>query len=102
VLDAVRAVKMFHQVHCPVLGIVENMSVFVCPDCGEEEEIFGRGGGERMAAEEETKLLGRVPLYGEIRESGDAGTPLVLAHPEHPASRTFMQIARLIVEQMPQ
>jgi ATP-binding protein involved in chromosome partitioning len=101
VLDAVRAVKMFRQVHCPVLGIVENMSVFVCPDCGDEEEIFGRGGGERMAAEEGCKLLGRIPLYGEICHSGDSGTPLVLARPEHPASRVFMEVARQIVQQMP-
>jgi ATP-binding protein involved in chromosome partitioning len=101
VLDAVRAVKMFHQVHCPILGIVENMSVFVCPDCGEEEEFFGHGGGERMAAEEQTRLLGRIPIYGEIRESGDNGKPLVLAHPEHPASQVYVQIARQIVEQMP-
>jgi ATP-binding protein involved in chromosome partitioning len=101
VLDAVRAAKMFHQVHCPMLGIVENMSLFVCPDCGEEEEIFGRGGGERMAAEEGCRLLGRIPIYGEIRESGDSGTPLVLARPEHPASRVFMEIARQIVKQMP-
>jgi ATP-binding protein involved in chromosome partitioning len=101
VLDAVRAVKMFNQVHCPLLGIVENMSLFVCPDCGEEEEIFGRGGGERMAAEEETKLLGRIPIHGEIRESGDSGMPLVMARPEHPASRIFMEIARQIVREMP-
>ncbi len=102
VLDAVRAVKMFRQVHCPLLGVVENMSVFVCPDCGEEEEIFGRGGGERMAAEEHTRLLGRIPIYGEIRASGDAGTPLVLAHPDHPASRVFMDIARQVVALMPE
>ncbi len=102
VLDAVRAVKMFRQVHCPLLGIVENMSVFVCPDCGEEEEIFGRGGGERMAAEEHTRLLGRIPIHGEIRASGDAGTPLVLAHPGHPASRVFMDIARQVVALMPE
>ncbi len=102
VLDAVRAVKMFHHVHCPVLGIVETMSVFVCPDCGEEEEIFGRGGGERMAQEEGTELLGRIPIYGEITASGDRGMPLVMAHPDHPATRVFMAIARRIAEQMPE
>ncbi len=101
VLDAVRAIKMFHQVHCPILGIVENMSVFVCPDCGEEEEIFGRGGGERMASEEGARLLGRIPIYGEIRESGDRGMPIVLANPGHPASKAFIEIARQIAGQMP-
>jgi ATP-binding protein involved in chromosome partitioning len=101
VLDALRAVKMFRQVHCPMLGVIENMSLFVCPDCGETEEIFGRGGGERLACEEETKLLGRVPIYGEIRESGDNGMPITLARPDHPASQVFMEIARQIVKQMP-
>ena len=101
VLDAVRAVKMFNQVHCPVLGIVENMSLFVCPDCGQEEEIFGRGGGERMAAEQGTRLLGRIPIESEIRESGDRGTPLVMSQPENQASRIFLEIARQIVHQMP-
>ena len=62
VLDALRAVKMFRQVHCPILGVVENMSVFICPDCGEREEIFGHGGGARLAAEEGTRLIGRIPL----------------------------------------
>ena len=98
-LDAVRAVKMFRQVHCPVLGIVENMSLFVCPDCGEGEELFGRGGGERMAAEEGTGLLARIPINGEIRESGDNGMPLV-GRPAHPAS-IFLEIARQIVERWP-
>ncbi|HEY2104691.1 MAG TPA: Mrp/NBP35 family ATP-binding protein [Candidatus Binataceae bacterium] len=101
VLDAVRAVRMFNQVHCPVLGIVENMSLFVCPDCGEEEEIFGRGGGERMAAEQGTTVLGRIPIYPEIRQSGDGGMPIVMASPEHPASRIFIEVARQIVGLMP-
>ena len=101
VLDALRAVKMFRQVHCPLLGVVENMSVFVCPDCGEREDIFGHGGGERLAAEEGTRLLGRVPIYGEIRDSGDRGMPITLAAPEHPASQAFLEIARQIVRQMP-
>jgi ATP-binding protein involved in chromosome partitioning len=102
VLDALRAVKMFRQVHCPVLGVVENMSLFVCPDCGEPEEIFGHGGGERLAAQEGTRLLGRVPLYPEIRASGDEGMPLTLARPDHPASQVFIEIAREIVRQMPE
>jgi ATP-binding protein involved in chromosome partitioning len=101
VLDAVRAVRMFNQVHCPVLGIVENMSLFVCPDCGEEEEIFGRGGGERMAAEQGTTVLGRIQIYPEIRQSGDGGMPIVMASPEHPASRIFIEVARQIVGLMP-
>ena len=102
VLDALRAVKMFRQVHCPILGVVENMSVFICPDCGEQEEIFGHGGGARLAAEEGTRLIGRIPLEGTIRDSGDRGMPITLAAPEHPASQAFLEIARQIVRQMPQ
>ena len=102
VLDAQRAVKMFRHVHCPILGVVENMSVFVCPDCGEAEEIFGHGGGDRLAAEEGTKVLGRIPIQNEIRDSGDRGMPITLAAPEHPTSQAFLEIAREIVRQMPE
>jgi len=95
-LDATRAVKMFRQVHCPILGVVENMSYFVCPDCGERDELFGHGGGERMAAEEGTQLLARIPIYPELRQTGDDGTPITIAKPEHPASVAFMELARRI------
>jgi ATP-binding protein involved in chromosome partitioning len=101
-LDAIRAVKMFRQVHCPILGIVENMSYFVCPDCGERDEIFGSGGGERLAADENVGVLARVPIFQEIRESGDRGTPIVVAMPEHPASEAFRNLARSVVAAMPQ
>jgi ATP-binding protein involved in chromosome partitioning len=97
-LDANRAVKMFRQVHCPILGVVENMSYFVCPDCGERDELFGEGGGERMAKEEGTRVLGRLPIYPDVREAGDAGKPIVIANPRHPASAAFIEIARQIVE----
>ncbi|MGH7814991.1 MAG: Mrp/NBP35 family ATP-binding protein [Candidatus Binataceae bacterium] len=96
-LDATRAVKMFRQVHCPLLGVVENMSYFVCPDCGERDEIFGYGGGERMAAEEGAPLLARVPLFPEVREAGDAGEPIVIANPNHPASAAYFDLARAVV-----
>ena len=95
-LDATRAVKMFRQVHCPILGVVENMSYFVCPDCGERDELFGHGGGERMAAEEGTQLLARIPIYPDVRQAGDEGVPITIAKPEHPASRAFMELARRI------
>jgi ATP-binding protein involved in chromosome partitioning len=97
-LDANRAVKMFRQVHCPILGVVENMSYFVCPDCGERDELFGAGGGERMAQEEGTRVLGRLPIYPDVREAGDAGKPIVIANPRHPASAAFVEIARQIVD----
>jgi ATP-binding protein involved in chromosome partitioning len=95
-LDATRAVKMFRQVHCPILGVVENMSYFVCPDCGERDELFGYGGGERMAAEEGTQLLARIPIYPDVRQAGDDGMPIVVANPAHPASIAFLELARRI------
>jgi ATP-binding protein involved in chromosome partitioning len=102
VADAMRAVKMFRQVHCPLLGVVENMSYFVCPDCGERDEPFGQGGGEKMSHAEVMPLLGRVPIYPEIRQTGDDGMPLVLAHPNHPASAVFVELARQVASVMPQ
>ncbi len=100
-LDATRAVKMFRQVHCPILGIVENMGVFVCPDCGEREEIFGHGGADKMAAEESLPVLARVPIYTEIREGGDRGVPITVANPKHPASLAYIDLAKKIVALMP-
>jgi ATP-binding protein involved in chromosome partitioning len=100
--DALRAVRMFRQVHCPLLGVVENMSYFVCPDCGERDEPFGHGGGERMSHTEAIPLLSRIPIYPEIRETGDNGMPLVLAHPNHPASAAFTELARQVASVMPQ
>lgn len=100
-LDAVRAVQMFRQVHCPLLGVVENMSYFVCPDCGERDELFGEGGGGRMAKAEGIDLLARIPIDQSVCEAGDSGMPIVLANPEHPASQAFMELARRVAAQMP-
>jgi ATP-binding protein involved in chromosome partitioning len=100
--DALRAVRMFRQVHCPLLGVVENMSYFVCPDCGERDEPFGHGGGEKMSRAEGMPLLVQVPIYPEIRETGDGGMPLVLAHPHHLASAAFIELARQVADAMPQ
>jgi len=100
--DALRAVRMFRQVHCPLLGVVENMSYFECPDCGERDELFGAGGGERMAHAEAMELLARLPLLAEVRESGDRGMPITLAAPQHPASLAFMELARRVAAAMPQ
>jgi ATP-binding protein involved in chromosome partitioning len=89
-------------VHCPLLGVVENMSYFVCPDCGERDEIFGHGGGDKMAADEQMEVLARVPLFIEVREAGDAGTPIVVGKPDHPASQAFLELARRVAAAMPQ
>ena len=100
-LDAARAVKMLQQLHCPLIGVVENMSAFVCPDCGERDELFGSGGGAKLAMDEGTRLLAQIPIDLAVRESGDAGMPIVLKNPEHPASRAFMDLARAVLASMP-
>jgi ATP-binding protein involved in chromosome partitioning len=101
VADALRAVRMLRQVHCPLIGVVENMSYFVCPDCGERDEIFGAGGGEKMAREEGMELLARIPIHLEVRETGDDGMPIVIKSPDHPASQAFMEVARRVIAAMP-
>ncbi|HVN90800.1 MAG TPA: Mrp/NBP35 family ATP-binding protein [Candidatus Binataceae bacterium] len=100
--DAMRAIKMFRQVHCPLLGVVENMSYFVCPDCGEREELFGHGGGAKMGEAEGMKLLAEIPVEVAVRETGDAGTPITLSHPDDPSSRAFAELARQVADAMPQ
>ena len=99
--DALRAVRMFRQVHCPLLGVVENMSYFECPDCGVRDELFATGGGERMAHAESMELLARLPIFTEVRESGDNGMPITLAAPQHPASLAFVELARRVAAAMP-
>ena len=93
-LDVQRGIAMFEQVNTPVLGIVENMSYYECPHCGRQDDIFGSGGGERLAALAGVPLLGRIPLVHEVQAGGDAGVPIVAARPDHPVSRAFLDIAR--------
>ena len=101
VLDAERAIRMFRQVHCPLLGVVENMSYFVCPDCGERDELFGSGGADRMAQAEATSVLARIAVDPEVRQAGDDGMPVTLRNPGHPASKAFIELARKVVAAMP-
>jgi ATP-binding protein involved in chromosome partitioning len=91
---------MFQRVNTPVLGILENMSGYVCPNCGREEALFGSGGGARIADDFGVPLLGKIPLVPEIRVGGDAGKPIVVERPEDPVSRIFLDIARLILHLM--
>jgi ATP-binding protein involved in chromosome partitioning len=97
-IDARRGVKMFEQVHVPVLGIVENMSFFACPHCGERTDIFGHGGAAAEAARIGVPFLGEVPLLLEIRETGDGGTPICAAAPESAAAGAFRAIATQVAE----
>jgi ATP-binding protein involved in chromosome partitioning len=97
-LDVERGIAMFQQVNTPVLGIVENMSFFVCPHCGEREEPFGSGGGLRLEKDFGVPLLGQIPLLAEIRAGGDAGTPIVVEQPDHAVSRIYLEIAQRVLE----
>ncbi len=92
--DARKGLKMFEKVSVPVLGIVENMSVHVCTNCGHVEHIFGAGGGERMARQYGVRLLGELPLDAHIREEADGGRPTVVAAPDTPRARAYLETAR--------
>jgi ATP-binding protein involved in chromosome partitioning len=94
-LDARKGLEMFRKVGIPVLGVVENMSTHVCTNCGHEEAIFGTGGGERLAREAGTELLGSIPLDLRIRQQADSGRPTVAADPESPLALRYRDIARL-------
>ena len=98
--DVRKAINMFEQVHIPVLGIVENMSYFVCPNCLERHAIFGSGGGQELATRFNSALLGQVPLSMSIREGGDLGVPIVVGAPDSPQAIAFMQIAENVATQI--
>ena len=100
VSDVRKAVAMFRQLNIPVLGAIENMSWFECPHCGERTEIFGRGGGEQMAAELMIPFLGAVPIDTRVRSGGDEGQPIVAAVPDAPAARAFVDVAGKVAAQI--
>jgi ATP-binding protein involved in chromosome partitioning len=91
--DTRKGLEMFQKVAVPILGIVENMGVHVCARCGHEEAIFGAAGGARLAAKYGVPLLGTLPLERRISEETDAGVPTVVADPESPAARRFVEVA---------
>ncbi|MFP5440186.1 MAG: iron-sulfur cluster carrier protein ApbC [Gammaproteobacteria bacterium] len=93
-MDARRGIEMFRKVDIPVLGVIENMAMHVCSNCGHVEHIFGEGGGARMAQEYGTELLGSLPLDRRIREQADGGRPTVVAEPDGPLAQAYRQIAR--------
>jgi len=95
-LDARKALKMFQKVEVPVLGVVENMSVYTCGHCGHEEHIFGEGGGAAMARQYGVDLLGALPLETRIREGVDQGRPIVAVEPESRAAELYREIARKV------
>ena len=100
VADVRKAVGMFRQLNIPILGVVENMSNFVCPHCGESTDIFGTGGGEAMAKDMGIPFLGAVPIDTRVRKGGDEGAPIVIAAPDAPAARAFDEVAGKVAAQV--
>ncbi len=100
VSDVRKAVAMFRQLNITVLGVVENMSYFACGHCGERTEIFGNGGGRRMAEELGIAFLGEVPIDTRVRSGGDEGQPIVAAAPDAPAAQAFSEVAGKVAQQV--
>ncbi|VAV92981.1 [4Fe-4S] cluster assembly scaffold protein Mrp (=ApbC), partial [hydrothermal vent metagenome] len=99
-IDARKAYDMFLQANVRVLGMIENMSSFTCPQCGENTEIFGHGGAKETALEKEIPFLGEIPLHLDIRTHADAGTPIVLAQPDGNHARIYLDIAKSLANEM--
>ncbi|OGO58428.1 MAG: chromosome partitioning protein [Chloroflexi bacterium RBG_16_69_14] len=98
--DVGKALAMFRRMSVPVLGLVENMTAFVCPHCGDVTEIFGHGGGERFAATHDLEYLGGIPLDITVRQGGDVGVPAVAQREPGPAGRAMTTIAQLVAARM--
>jgi ATP-binding protein involved in chromosome partitioning len=99
-IDARRGIAMFRRVDVPVLGLVENMSYFLCPHCGERSDLFGHGGAKTEAERQSVPFLGEVPLEIEIRETSDAGLPIVATKPDSPHAKIYRDIAARVRDQM--
>ena len=98
--DTRRAVRMYQKLNIPTLGLIENMSYFVCPNCQHESDIFGKGGGEGLAKIMNVPFIGRIPMYEPIRRGGDAGMPLVLSEPDSPSAKAFLSAAEQMAAQI--
>jgi ATP-binding protein involved in chromosome partitioning len=99
-IDARKGLAMFRKVQVPVLGIIENMSYYICRHCGEREEIFGHGGGKKTAGMLGVPFLGEVPIDPKVVVGGDTGEPIVASDPDSPAAQAFRELARQVVEQL--
>jgi ATP-binding protein involved in chromosome partitioning len=99
-LDARKGLNMFRKVDVPVLGIVENMSIYICPNCGHEAHVFGHGGARREAEKLGMEFLGELPLDIDIRETSDSGQPIVVSHPDSPHAEAYRKIGRRVWERL--
>jgi ATP-binding protein involved in chromosome partitioning len=100
IADTRRAVRMYQKLNVPTLGLVENMSHFICPTCRHESDIFGKGGGETLASELSIPFLGRIPVYEPIRIGGDTGVPITIGEPSSPAAQAFRHAAERLAAQL--
>jgi ATP-binding protein involved in chromosome partitioning len=100
IADTRRAIRMYQKLNVPTLGLIENMSYFVCPDCGRESDIFGRGGAAQLAEQSGVPFLGSIPLYEPIRRGGDAGIPIVESEPQSAPARALMEVAERAATQI--
>jgi ATP-binding protein involved in chromosome partitioning len=91
---------MYRKLNIPPIGLIENMSYFVCPTCSSESDVFGRGGGERLAADLDVPFLGSIPLYAPVRQGGDDGVPIVTGQPDAPPSRALVAAAERVAQQV--
>jgi ATP-binding protein involved in chromosome partitioning len=98
--DTRRAVRMYQKLNIPTLGIIENMSHFVCPNCSHEADIFGHGGGQTLAEDLKVPFIGRIPIYQPIREGSDNGVPLLLSDPGSAAAKAFMSAAERVAAEI--
>jgi len=99
-IDAKRGIDMFRKVNVPILGIIENMSYYICPKCGDKSDIFGCGGAEETARQYKVPFLGGIPLHREIRTTSDAGTPITVCQAESAAAAPYFAIAKEIARQL--
>ena len=99
--DAIKGLRMFQKVNVPIIGLIENMSWFICDNCSKEHDIFGKGGVKKAAKKEGVPFLGAIPLTTDLRTGGDTGKPVVLNSPDSPASKAFMEIVTRVIEQLP-
>src|SRR5262245_10528896 len=98
--DSLRAIRMYEKLNIPPLGIVENMSYYGCPNCHHESDIFGHGGGEKLAVQLQVPFLGRLPVYQPIREGSDNGVPIIVSEPGSAAGRAFLAVAERTAAQV--
>jgi ATP-binding protein involved in chromosome partitioning len=98
--DVIRAKSMFDKVMIPIVGLVENMSYFICDGCGKEHDIFSRGGAKKVAEKFQIPYLGEIPITPALREGGDNGVPILVQDPKSPVSKCFLDIAAKLAGQL--